>query len=368
VLVVKMSSMGDIVHAQPLAADIAAHHPGATIDWVCESGFAAIPALNPAVASVIPIRLRAWRRRLGEAATRAEVRAFVERLRATRYDLVVDCQGLVKSAAVSRLARAERRVGLSWGSAREPLASLAYGRRVPVPWSLHVVARNRAVAAAALGYRLDGPARFGLRAPPLAAAWLPTQGRYAVLIPGASRAAKLWPESEWLQVAAGLAGRGLTLVWLWGSAEERDRVTRLAAAGGAWLDASAHDVRRDGSGPTTPDGVGPDGPPAPQCDGHRSVIPPFLSVADAAGLLDGAAVVVGLDTGFTHLAGALGRPTVGIFCDFDPVQCAVSGDGPCESFGGVGVRPPAAQIDDAIGRMLGANQGSSSPAMAAPEQ
>jgi heptosyltransferase-1 len=85
-----------------------------------------------------------------------------------------------------------------------------------------------------------------------------------------------------------------------------------------------------------------------------SVIPPFVSVADAASLVAGARLVVGLDTGFTHLAGALGRPTVGIFCDFDATQCAVSGDGPCESFGGVGVVPPVADVASAIERMLGA--------------
>jgi len=359
VLVVKMSSMGDIVHAQPLAADILARHPDAAIDWVCEAAFAAIPALNPAVASVIPIRLRAWRRQPGAAATRAAVRAFLARLRATRYDLVIDCQGLVKSALVVRLARARQRVGLSWGSAREPVASWAYDLRAQVPWSLHVVARNRAVGAAALGRPVEGPARFGLRAPTLAADWLP-QRRYAVLIPGASRAAKLWPEADWLAVAAGLANRGLALVWLWGTPEERARVARLAAAAGDWVDASACDVRR--AAPETTQGA----PAAQACDTAAagrglSVVPPFLSVAEAAGLLDGAQAVVGLDTGLTHLAGALGRPTVGIFCDFDAVQCAVSGDGPCESLGGVGVRPPAGHVNEAIGRVLDANRSAPSP-------
>jgi len=368
VLVVKLSSMGDIVHAQPLATDLAAHLPGATIDWVCEASFASIPALNPAVASVIPIRLRAWRRQWTAPATRDAVRAFLARLRAARYDLVIDCQGLVKSAVVARLARADHRAGLSWGSAREPVASWVYDRRVTVPWSLHVVERNRAVAAAAAGYRLEHPARFGLRAPPLRAPWLPPRGGYAVLIPGASRPQKLWPESDWLAVAAALAAHGLTLVWLWGSADERERVARLAAAGGDWLDASDPDVRSDRSDATDRQAPPPDGPEAPGAGAHRAVVPPFLTVAQAAGLLDGAAVVVGLDTGFTHLAGALGRPTVGIFCDFDPVQCAVTGAGRCESLGGVGVRPPATQVIDAIGPMLGSIDPSRSPAVAASQQ
>jgi len=210
-----------------------------------------------------------------------------------------------------------------------------------------VVARNRAVPAAALGYRCDGPARFGLEVPRFAPQWL-GDARYAVLIPGASRPEKLWPEADWVAVGRSLAARGLRLAWLWGSPDELERVRRLAAACGDATDASvpvASDAGARHAEPVAPSGVRTTGADA------TSVIPPFLSVRDAAGLLAGARCVVGLDTGFTHLAGALGRPTVGIFCDFDATQCAVSGDGPCESFGGVGVVPPLAQIEAAALRM-----------------
>lgn len=327
--------MGDIVHAQPVVADLLAHAPGATIDWIAEAPFAAIPAMNPGVAQVIPIRWRAWRRSLAEPATRAAMQALRERLRAVDYDWIVDCQGLLKSALVARLARGAHRAGPSWSSAREPLASLAYDRRAVVPWSLHVVARNRAIAAAALGYRADGPARFGLRVARLEAAWLPSRRPLAVLIPGASRPEKLWPDAHWIAVGRRLAARGLGLAWLWGSPDERDRVRRLATACGDVLDATAGnpDVRFLEDAPT-------------------SVLPPFLSVGDAAALIAQARVVAGLDTGFTHLAGALGRPTVGIFCDFDATQCAVSGEVRCESFGGIGLTPSAAEVIGALERML----------------
>jgi heptosyltransferase-1 len=348
VLVVKMSSMGDIVHAQPVVSDLLAHVPGVTVDWVAEAAFAGIPAMNPGVATVIPIAWRKWRRTLREPATRAAMTAFRERLHAVDYDWIVDCQGLLKSAAVSRVARGRHRAGPSWSSAREPLASLAYDRRAQVPWSLHVVARHRAIAAAAFGYGVDGPARFGLRVPTFAPAWLPAHAPLAVLVPGASRPEKLWPEDRWIEVGRGLVARGLSLAWLWGSPDELERVRRLAAGcGGAVRDASAAGgVRNDTPVPT-------------------SVLPPFLSVADAAGLVARARVVVGLDTGFTHLAGALGRPTVGIFCDFDATQCAVSGDARCESFGGIGQTPGVAEIDGALGRMLADPDPDAAPVAAA---
>lgn len=331
--------MGDIVHAQPVIADLRAHLPEVVIDWVAERAFAPIPQMNPGVDTVIPIAWRAWRRTLGDRTTRAALTDFRDRLRQTRYDWVIDCQGLVKSAVVTRLARAGRRAGPSWSSAREPIASLAYGCRARVPWSWHVVARNRAIAAAGFGYRIDTPARFGLKVPRFAPDWLGACAR-AVLIPGASRAEKLWPQSHWVSIGRSLVAQGYRLAWLWGHPAERERVIELARACGDLRDAGemTKAVR-------------------PSADDATSIIPPFLSVADAAGLIAQAPVVVGLDTGFTHLAGALGRPTVGIFCDFDATQCAVSGDGPCRSLGGVGRTPSVAEVTaalDAVGAMSSA--------------
>ena len=335
VLIVKMSSMGDIVHAQPVVADLLRQHPGVVIDWVAERAFAGIPAMNLGIRQVIPIAWRAWRRSLSKPDTRAALQAFVRTLRRESYDHIIDCQGLIKSAAVSRIARAAQRTGLAWDSAREPWASLAYSRKAEVPWSLHVVARNRAVAGAALGYTPEGPARFGLQVPALVAEWLPVLPRPVVLIPGASRPEKLWPETHWVEVGRWLHARGAQLIWLWGSPAERERVQRIAqACGGAVHDAS------DAARPTP----APLAPPA-------SVLPPFLAVQAAAGLIASAVAVVGLDTGFTHLAGALGRPTVGIFCDFDATQCAVSGDAPCESFGGIGQVPAVSEICAALVRI-----------------
>ncbi len=323
ILIVKMSSMGDVVHAQPLATDLRAAFPDARIEWVVEKAFAPICHLNPAVDGVITLSWRRWRRNLLSRDVREEMLAFHESLTRERFDLVLDCQGLIKSAVVSRMAPAGLRVGPAWPFAREPLASLAYGRKAIVPRHWHVVRRNRAVGAAAAGYSIDSPARFGLQAAALTAAWLPTQG-YALLVSGASRDDKLWPESHWVQTANRLQQAGLALVWFWGSDKERARAQRLADT-----------ARQAAGGAATP-----------------AVVPPFLTVKDAARVIAGADVVVGLDTGFTHLAGALGRPTIAIFCDFDSVQCAVTGDGYCASFGGVGQIPDSAEVIGAIDRWL----------------
>ena len=330
-LIVKMSSMGDVVHAQGLATDVRTAFPQARIDWVVEKAFAPICELNPAVTRVIPMAWRRWRKNLGDSGVRREMAKFWSELRAQRYDHVLDCQGLLKSAAVARMARSAHRVGPDRLSAREQLASLFYDQRVRVPRDWHVIARNRAIGSLGLGYPpIDGPAP-PLRASAINALEMPWWDDVpsAVLVSGASRDPKLWPEENWLVLAKRLRTTGLRIVWFWGSEAERARAERLHAALSGAADAS------DASDAS-----------------ESSVVPPFLTVGQAATVLASAKAVVGLDTGFTHLAAALGVPTVGIFCDFDSVQCAVSGPAACESLGGIGQIPPASEVIAAAERCL----------------
>ena len=301
VLLVKMSSMGDLVHNLPVASDIAARFPGAQIDWVAEEDYAPIPALHPQVRAVIPIAWRRWRKQLGAAAVRHEMAEFYRRLRSTRYDFVLDTQGLLKSAAVACMAHGVR-VGGDRASIKEPLAAMFYQRRLPIAWSRHVIDRCRAVAAGALGYALDTPPDLAIAAPPLVADWLPDTA-YSVLMHAASRPEKLWPEEHWIALGRHLASCGQRIVLPWGSPDEAARSRRLAAA-------------------------------IP-----GALVPPRMGLATVAEFLAGSKIVVGLDTGFTHLAAALGRPTVGIYCDSDGAQAAVFGRGYCKSLGRKG-QPP----------------------------
>jgi heptosyltransferase I len=299
ILIVKTSSMGDVVHTMPAITDIAKHRPDAQIDWMVEAPFAALPSMHPAVRRVHSIAWRKWRKSLFAKETREAIARARADLRSEYYDLILDAQGLIKSAFFAGQARGLR-AGYDWKSAREKFASVWYRQVATVDKSLHAVQRTRLLAAAHLGYRAEGTPEFSLRMPD--PTWLPPTTRpavrpYAVLIPGASREEKLWPEDRWVAVAKHLATRHLEVVWLWGSKEEGSRCVRLAA----------------------------------QSDGE---IPPFLSVQDAAALLARARVVVGLDTGFSHVAAAFGVPTIGIYCDHEPGLVGITGNGFVASVGG----------------------------------
>lgn len=225
-LIVKTSSMGDVVHALPALSDMHRAVPGIEVDWLVEAPFAAIPALHPGVRRVLPLSWRKWRHRLFRRDTWSAMAALRAQLRESRYDLILDLQGLLKSALWARQAVGPV-AGYDHGSAREGLASWLYSRRAPVARELHAVERCRRLAAAHLGYALpDSAPDFGIRAP------APTWGapdRYAVLIPNASRPEKLWPEARWITVGRRLHDRGWRPVVLWGSDAEQTLAERIAA-------------------------------------------------------------------------------------------------------------------------------------------
>lgn len=305
VLLVKTSSLGDVVHNLPVASDIRTRFPETHIDWVVEESFADIPRLHPAVRRVIPVAVRRWRSALLSAATWREIRAVRNELRRERYDLVLDTQGLIKSGLMARLAPG-RRAGYAAEVAREPLAARCYDETYVIPKNLHAVERNRWLAAAALGYEPDLPLDYGISAVPLTADWLPA-APYCVLLTASSRADKLWPEADWLQLAAALNARGLACVLPGGSAEERERAARLAA------------------------GMA------------NAVAAPPMRIAELAQLLAGANIVVGVDTGLSHIAAALGRLTLCLFSGSRPELTGVHAGDTAVNLGAAAMPPTAAE-------------------------
>ncbi len=309
ILIVKTTSMGDVVHALPALSDIVQQLPQAQVDWMVERSFQDIPSLHPAVQRVLPLQWRRWRKSLWRGATWAEMASFRRSLRSRRYDLVIDMQGLLKSALWAAQAQGPR-AGYDRHSAWEPLACLSYQRHAAVAPELHAIERCRRLAAAHLGYALPAtPPRFNLRAPE--PGWLPQAGRFAVLNPNASVDSKLWPQADWIGLARWLGRQGLGVVVMWGSPPEQARAEQIAAAANA-------------------------------------EVPPFLSIRDAIGVLGRAQLVVGLDTGFSHLAAALGVATVGLYRDHDPAQVGITGDGYHRSLGGIGKTPTLEQVIAAV--------------------
>lgn len=315
ILLVKTSSMGDVVHNLPLVSDIARHVPGAQMDWVVEEAFADIPAMHPAIGHVIPVAVRRWRRAAFAPRTWREVRRFLGALRARRYDVVLDSQGLLKSAAIAALAYGPVH-GHDWRSARETLAALFYSKRYPVARGAHAVTRNRALAAAVFGYASAAdPPDYGIHAPAGSPAPLPSS--YVVFLHATSRDSKLWPEPHWLDLGAQLARENLAAVLPWGSAPELERAQRLAA-------------KLPGA-----------------------VVLPRLGLAALAQALQGARAVIGVDTGLVHLATALARPTVALYTDTDPALTGVAPSDPALAInlGNKGVIPPVADVMTSLGRI-----------------
>lgn len=278
VLIIKTSSLGDVVHNLPVVSDILTARPDTIVDWVVEEAYADLPRLHRGVHRVIPVAQRRWRGSLAPAA-RSEKRDFDDQLRQDSYDLVLDTQGLVKSGILTRAARLApggARVGFSRRLAREGLARLFYDRGYDVAPHLHAIERVRALAGQALGYQPCGLPRFDIAAPQMHFDWLGGRN-YAVLLHATSRAEKAWNGTAWRGLIDRLAHAGIDSVLLHGSEREQHAALELV-------------------------------------EGHAgALIAPRLKLAEASALIARARTVVGVDTGLTHLAAALDVPTVALF-------------------------------------------------------
>jgi len=299
ILIVRTSSLGDLVHILPAVSDIARHIPQARIDWVVEESFQEIPAWHPAVTQVIAVAHRRWRRAWW--ASRPERAALRQRFAEQTYDVVLDMQALMKSVWIVRQTRGARH-GLDWCSAREPLASLFYDVRHRVAFWQPAVQRQRLLAASVFGYAVEGAPDFGLQGLTQDV----TAEDYAVIMPSASRDDKLWPAQDWQAVFERLRAHGLRMQLLAGNAAETARAQALANG-------------RD-----------------------DMTVLPRMGLSDTARTLARARVMIGLDSGLTHLSAALARPTIAIYRASSPVRTPLHGTAYTASLGERG-HPPSAQ-------------------------
>ena len=297
ILLVKLSSLGDVLHNLPIVWDLRARLPDAHIDWVVEEGY--IHLLTPLLTQgsfkgidrIIPFGLRRWKKNLFSLATWKEFFAFRKTLQSTNYDVVIETQGLLKSAIVCSLAKQSSTAvvaGLANAtefSGYEPLARSFYNQSVQVPTQSHAVDRSRWVMCSALDWSLlersDSPQFYpqkfvtgisrssidGLKNP------------YVLCFHSTAREAKRWPNSHWISLGQELSARGYQVVFPWGNTAEK-AISELFAA-----------------------------------QISEAFVPPVFSVEEAFSVISSSALTVGVDTGLTHLSAVLDKPTVEIYCD-----------------------------------------------------
>ncbi|MGC6389483.1 lipopolysaccharide heptosyltransferase RfaC [Ewingella sp. S1.OA.A_B6] len=282
VLIVKTSSMGDVLHTLPALTDAMNAIPGISFDWVVEENFAQIPSWHPAVDKVIPVAIRRWRKNWFGSETRQQRCDFKRELQLRTYDAVIDAQGLIKSAAlITRVAKGKKH-GQDAKSAREPFASWFFNQRHDIDKKQHAVERSRELFAKSLGY--EKPSTRGNYA--IASRFLSQRpadaNRYLVFLHATTRADKHWPESHWRELIGSLETRGISIKLPWGAEHEYQRALRLAEG-----------------------------------FAHVEVLPK-LSLQQIAEILAGAKTVISVDTGLSHLTAALDRPNITLYGPTDP--------------------------------------------------
>nr|WP_255758759.1 lipopolysaccharide heptosyltransferase I [Neisseria lisongii] len=306
ILLVRLSSMGDLIHTLPAVSDLAAAYPDVELHWLCEAGFADIAKLHPFVKKIHVMKWRYWRKHLTQKAVWQEIGRLKNDLQAEQFDFVLDSQGLVKSAAFAKMAAAPVK-GLDWQSAREPLASLLYQNKFAVEVGRNAVWRNRKLFAQVFDYAVPETLTFGLRVPPCE--HISADKPYYVFLHATSAERKLWPVEYWRELLADLTHHQDCAVYLpWGNESERQRAQEIAAGFAK----------------------------AAVCD--------KMNLIEAAQLLKGAQGVAGVDTGLLHLANALDCPLVGIYTDTDPHKTGIQPSAWAKNLGNIGSVPSVQEV------------------------
>ncbi len=289
ILIVKTSSLGDVVHMLPAITDAARAIPNLTVDWVVEENFQAVPSWHPNVNQIFPVAIRRWRKCLLSPTTFKEIKNSRNQIRAIEYDAIIDSQGLFKSSILTHWANGPR-FGYDKNSAREPMSRWAYDQHLNVSRELHAIERNRQITSKALGYSSAELAlSYGLdnlieRLPATLELKLPEN--YVIGLHGTSRPDKEWAEKNWTELSTWLDQQATPLILPWGNQREHDRAHRIA-------------------------------------ENSNAVVLPKLDLNSLAQIISGASAVVGMDTGLMHIAAALAKPGVAIYPVTQPALTGV---------------------------------------------
>jgi len=305
ILLVKLSSLGDVLHNLPIVWDLRKRLPHAQIDWIVEEAY--VHLLEPlkttetfrGIDHIIPVAFRRWRKNLFSPQTWREFFAMRKALQATTYDMLLETQGLLKSALVCALAKKlDKSVVAGLGNATEhsgyePMARMFYTESVHVPVKCHAIDRSRWVMCSAFDWPLlnrnEEPPRFYpqpfvQQLPPLLFEGLKKKEQgsavpYVACFHSTARAAKRWPSENWVELGKELAHQGYQVILPWGSEAEMKVSARIAS----------------------------------QIPG--AIVPRAFSIEEVYSLVAHAALTIGVDTGLTHLSAVFGKPTVEIYCD-----------------------------------------------------
>jgi heptosyltransferase-1 len=288
VLLIKLTSLGDLIHALPALSDAQNARPGLEFDWVIDENFQEIAGWHPAVKGVITSNHREWREALAKPSTHGSISKMIAGIRATEYAMVIDGQGNFKTALLSMFARGTR-AGFDRHSVREWIAHLAYQRRFAASKNAHAIDRLRRLFASALDYPIPAsPPDFRIQRDRLAEPKVDLPKDYLVFVHNASWKTKLWPEGHWADLLRKSVQAGFKVLLPWGNELEEARARRLAI--------------------------------------HSDVqVLPKLTLSEMGHVLERARACVCVDTGLSHLAAALDVPSITLYGSTDSGLIGASG-------------------------------------------
>ncbi|MEO7970310.1 MAG: lipopolysaccharide heptosyltransferase I [bacterium] len=289
VLIVRLSSMGDLVQTLPALSDAARAIPDIRFDWIVDESFAQVPGWHRNVETVIPSAFRRWRKNWRRAFKSGEPQSFLKKVRAQEYDYIVDVQCELKSAVASRLARGPR-YGYDSRTVHEWGAQFAYQKTFFVPKDRHSLQRMRQLLAGALGYEYkEESVDYGIDRSRLGPVLIDLPERFVVFIHSTSWTSKVWPEFYWQDLLNKVTADGYSVLLPWGNEAERERSIRIAAGN------------------------------------DQAIVLPALSISEKAAVINRASATVGLDTGLSHIAAALDVPSITIYGATDPLLVGATG-------------------------------------------